>query len=1254
MKKRDLILAGALLLGMSVQAQEQLFFYGFEDDETSLLGPDSLKIPVDSIKQLQYYKETDGKTDNGQYTLNENWVLFDEPVDTLFYMVNGISPLTTRGDQVTVVDGGEEHAIEFAGFGAKGGEKYLSYKADTVGGASSDCNDYEANIFVRGLPIDDYTSYRLSYYVKASAATGHIQTDVLRGWYNSEKAFSMTGEDGPFVGTKKEFETDRWERVTMMTYYQNDSVANRYMYKAGYWWTNSWAREFDNGETYNFIVQPDTYFVRFSFRGPGVTYFVDDIALTKSWIAGAEYNGEVMRVDFGYDTNMAELCKADPLKSKVLDAKYFALTGKFEGEEYPMPIYAAEYHEDGYLYIWLGEGWTFDMLNDISVSFTNPPAESGLQLVYDGDLYPMALDTNWVNAGKIVPDFKGEAAFSNPEITAVAQKMMPPLVQSVEPEEGSFAIPSETKNINVKFNKEVYIVENATDTEEVGVMAMLKTSGVTEFWAPSAYDEETFTVTFTRPSKYTTPLNGDYEFTVYNMRAVSFAEAGEDYSCIYSFGELGATPEFMARLNFEAYSEGDIVSDIIYDPKTNLADVAVFQGLYTKGLRFGCFNKEGYTPSKGQQKISYKFNVTKAGEWYVNYGTSAVSDGGATTLKVTIVNEAGDEVYQYTQETTDKKPALGGVVEAIDARADKVNFPAVGEYTITFALPDEETKNSAWGGWIAGTKGGRVLYYLEVCNRPSYERGFEFILNFNTVLANAAAFIEETEANVKYTGAILDGLKKLWNDNQDFTKKNTTPSAYSNMTEEFAKQTANVKERIEIVDAYYVAYDATKALVDSMKAIEGYKDLATVAAADASLTEYATLNVVPETNEKLKELTTMFDNETKAINDRCTAIADFQKTLEAALTTLQDNAGSSYAEFDEYKTLQKVYNENKDLAVYTVTDEELAAATTNVNNAYIAINGKVTSIPLLTAQVKALAQLATELQVSWGAVDAEELAEQLAAETEDNQKLAGVYQLAIKGAIEGLYADGSLEQSVDMTNFIQNAGFYTTATDKNLVNKSNQLPGWSIANVNGAYSGSEYNPAGNVLADAANPVKDTYIAMNWNSSVTVSQELANLPAGMYTLDMCYVTEGAYKGYTLVEQFDADDNKIQSDTLYFVESGSWNNHSVIENNQSLDSIAISGVKTKISIVCSTEKWGLFDNIKLTLNEPLADYNYEAAAAASAAAMGEAYTGVNAIVAPSKVEFYNLNGMQVTEPNKGVNIRISTGANGQRVIEKVLVK
>ena len=1247
MKKRDLILAGALLLGMSVQAQEQLFFYGFEADETALDGPDSLKIPVDSIKQLTYYDVEGGANTVSGADVRE-WEEL-EPVDTAIYLVNAIAPLTTRGDQVTVIEGGPEHAIEFAGFGAKGGEYYLSYKADTVGGATSDCNEYEANIFVRGLPVKDNTSYRLSYYVKASAAEGHLQTDVMRGWYESEKPFSMGGSSsaGAFVGTKKEFETDRWERVTMMTYYLNDSVANHYMYQQGYYWGDTWTKVINN-KTYNYIKQPDTYFVRFSFRTPGVTYFVDDIALTESWIAGAEYNGEVMRVDFGYDTNMAELCKADPLKSKVLDAGYFGLTGKYEGEEYEMPIYAAEYHEDGYLYIWLDEEWTFDMLNDISVSFTNPPAESGLQLVYDGDLYPMALDTNWVNAGKIVPDFKGEAAFSNPEITAVAQKMMPPLVQSVEPEEGSFAIPSETKNINVKFNKEVYIVENATDTEEVGVMAMLKTSGVTEFWAPSAYDEETFTVTFTRPSKYTTPLNGDYEFTVYNMRAVSFAEAGEDYSCIYSFGELGDAPKFMAKLEFSGYNKGDVVPGIVFDRTKNIAEVTEFQGLFEKALKFGAFGASGLDSSTGGQKISYTFNVTEAGDWYVNYGTSGClknSWNDGCRMVVSIVDAEGTSIYTYDEGSTNNKPSEGGMVDSVDVQSTLVNFPAAGEYTVSFAMPNELSMGGSWGH-----QGGRILYYFEVCSQQTYGRAWNYIAAFNLSLANAQATIAKAEANTIYTGATLEALKAFVAANENFISK--APSAYNEMNASFAAEIGKMNTRMSIVDAYYAAYDATKVLVDSMKAIDGYKDLAAVATASASLAEYATLNVVPLTDEELEELTTMFNNETKAINDRCTAIADFQKALEAALTVIEDNAETAYVEFDEYKALQKAYNENKDLAVYTVTDEELANATKLLSDSTIAIQGKVNSIPLLTAQVKGLAELATTLQVSWGAVDAEELAAQLAAETEDNQKLAGVYQLAIKAAIEGIFAETSIEQSINMTNFIQNAGFYTTTTSSSISKGSDVLPGWNITASSGATSGSQYGK-GNITADASAPVKDTYLAMNWNSGITVSQELVNLPAGIYTLGVGYQSESPFGGYVLVEQFDADNNKIQTDTLNW--SGEGYSHASPAANQFLDSLSITGAVTKITSVASTTSgWAVQDNWSLTLDARIEGYDYAAAASASQAALGEAYTGVNAIVAPSKVEFYNLNGMQVTEPNKGVNIRISTGANGQRVIEKVLIK
>lgn len=1256
MKKRDLILAGALLFGMSVQAQEQLFFYGFEADETSLMGPDSLKVPVDSVKQLQYYKATDGKSGNGAYTLNDGWVLWDEPVDTALYMINGIAPLTSRGDVVTVVEAGEQHAIDFEAIGGKGGEYYLSYKADTVGGATSDCNDYEANIFVRGLPIKDNTSYRLSYYVKASAAEGHLQTDVMRGWFNSEKAFSMNGEGGPFVGTKEEFTTDRWERVTMMTYYQNDSVANHYMYKAGYWWTSGWARTFEDGETYNFIVQPDTYFARFSFRGPGVTYYVDDIALTESWIAGAEYNGQIMRVDFGYDTNMAELCEADPLKSKKLPYEYFDLVGYYyDGDDFVeevLPIFGAEYHNDGYLYIWLDGDVTFEGLDSVGLNFRNPGADTGLQLKYDGTLYPMALDTAWVNAGKIVPNFSSEPAFYNPEISATSQDMMPPLVASVEPEAGSFTLDSNTKDIKVTFNKRTYVNLSATDSEDKGVMAILSGSGVQEFWTPSAYDDETFTVTFTRQGKYTTPLNGDYSFTVYNMRAVSFGEEGEDYNCIFSFGELGDAPKFMTKLDFAGFDKG--VKEIagLSVNVSCMMEVTNFTGLYEKALKFGLYGATNL--QNGAPVLTYTFNVAEAGEWYVNYGTSGClknSWNDGCKMQVDVLDASGTSIYTYVEEGTNNRPSEGGAVDSVDAQSALVNFPAAGEYKVTFTLPNE----NSYGG---GHKGGRVLYYFEVCSVQSYARAWNYIAGFNVALANAQAAIAKAEANTIYTGATLDALKAFVADNEGFISK--APSAYNEMNAAFSAEIAKMNTRISTVDAYYAAYAAAQVLVDSMKAIDGYKELAAVAAASASLEQYAALDVVPLTNEELGELTTLFNNETKAINDRCTAIANFNTALAAALAAIEDNAGTAYADFAEYKALQDAYNNNKDIAIYTVSDEDLAAATTALQNGSNGFQSTVVAVTTLTQQVKSLKELADGLEVEWGTVDAEELAAQVASETEDNQKLANVYKFAIKAQLEKMMANNEFEAiaPLAMDAFVQNSQLYTgikgystpdyqgnphnggNAVKINEWTKTEPakvMPGWTVE----ATSGNTYFYNSGVSEIAS----DAQLAVDWNSSITFSQELTNLPAGVYSFEIGYKADGAssLSGEIVFSQTGVD--TIYTDSLKLDEASA----KTVQFNYYGGDLKI---KARIN---NTSTWSYYDSMAgLSLIEPLADFDYATAAAASAAAMGEAYTGVNAIVAPSKVEFYNLNGMQVTEPNAGVNIRISTGANGQRVVEKVLMK
>lgn len=71
-----------------------------------------------------------------------------------------------------------------------------------------------------------------------------MYVDLMRGYYSSEKPFAMngtsTGSGVEFSLHKTSFSAGNWERVTMMSYYQTDSVAERRMYKNGYWWANTW------------------------------------------------------------------------------------------------------------------------------------------------------------------------------------------------------------------------------------------------------------------------------------------------------------------------------------------------------------------------------------------------------------------------------------------------------------------------------------------------------------------------------------------------------------------------------------------------------------------------------------------------------------------------------------------------------------------------------------------------------------------------------------------------------------------------------------------------------------------------------------------------------------------------------------------------------------------------------------------------------------------------------------------------------
>ena len=112
MKKRDLFLAGALLLGFGLNAQAQtaeetLFFYGFEDELASFMDSTN---PLDSITEIRYY-EGEGSSAPTSYE-----VVYVK--DSTMLMFNAVSPLKSRGDSFELIQdplGGHQADMEAMG-----------------------------------------------------------------------------------------------------------------------------------------------------------------------------------------------------------------------------------------------------------------------------------------------------------------------------------------------------------------------------------------------------------------------------------------------------------------------------------------------------------------------------------------------------------------------------------------------------------------------------------------------------------------------------------------------------------------------------------------------------------------------------------------------------------------------------------------------------------------------------------------------------------------------------------------------------------------------------------------------------------------------------------------------------------------------------------------------------------------------------------------------------------------------------------
>lgn len=1272
MKKRDLILAGLILMAAPLSAQQNgpvrtdqdskvIFSQDFEGDYDAW----SSEV-VDQINGVDYYRKT-GNTNVNSVDVRTNtdwnsvWTEGFLHRDTLINLYNGVVPTDNLDDiaknafgedvYYTVVDESIERSQAFDEYGIDGGRYVFRYIAGNASQAANYATDnkrvpeYRRNLFVRLTPgaIQPETSYRLTMYVKthkaiASYPEPQIWAAVMRGYFSSEKPFTMGDVsdnnnykyNNEFSLTKSDFVNDEWTKITLMTYYLNDSIAENYVYRNGYWWAEApfywrWdpkksdkvaaddpAKEYDS---LYYIKQPDKFFVRIALETDSTTYDIDNLSLTKSWIGGVEHSGDMIRVNFGYETNLGALAQAAKEKNKIaaveLPGQYFEVWGMDTASHRwsKVEIASAEYQGDGYMYMWTKarnqRPVKFDSYDSVLVSFTNPD-DPELMLKYTGTLFPKALDIDWIKAGKKVPDFHNEASTKNPNIGrgVYSMKNLPPVLQECQYEEGSFNLDGNLREFAFKFSRKVEFDQNADESTNLAVLHLFQDGARKEVWFVKKYGVNDSILVFERPAKYTAPLSGDYEFRLLQLKGQSteYSNMGNPLIVNYSFGSSDFEPTVLTSLDFNDETPGTEFSQEIAIPGFSLSKCAVkvgeFGGLYDQALMFGLYGvNTGANPDanlKNCALLMYTFDVETPGSYNFAFGTSGCykkSWNDACKMVVTIQDADGNVIGRYEEEGSNNIPSEGAEVTAIDESVITAYF-AAGTYTATFALPNE-------GSYGGGHQGGRVLYYVKTTT-PTW-LGYKTINTYKKAFADLNELIAKADADVQYKGADYNAAKFVATKYTNFT--DTRPSEYNTVINYINNTVAGYKVRFNVVDSLLISA---------------------------------------------------------------------KEAGQAAYTLFTEGEKAAFKDWDDVKFLGAAIDE---LAAIKCENFDNAQLRTKTNYIYTKINDLKKNSALnqfAPGQILALKQLADSLGVDFGAENAAIAArvERAKLLTEADAALVSIYKKAITAKIYELLAADINDPKLDslaLTAFIENPGLYVTASINDVewynytyggaANRwrlkgdidhvNNVMPGWTIRsgrsqNVHVADEQRQWNDPAHSGDPNAEPVFDGKLAVDWNSTVTMKADISDLPSGMYSLGL-NMQNGVAGSYIQGKSGDS----VRK--LEFPTGG--------PNNQAADSIIVANDSINVEFyIKNGSGWSYADNFYLIFAPVKEGVDYAALKTAAQTALNSELTFVEtAKAAKAKVEYYNINGVKINAPvNGAVNIKVTTLSDGTRIVQKILVK
>lgn len=1128
MKKRDLLIAGLLLLGLPVLAQpnlsdpnsaKEVFTQDFEAS-----WEDWKKTKIDEISEIQYYVK-DGDDDGNGFTPwtdpNGAWAKGPIRTDSIIPIYNG---------EMTVIDDGEKakgneewgddnassativedntRAEEFEAFGEAdgGGNYYFKFTSDTIlkinsgNGAYSNklAARYRRNLFVRLKPgdIEENSSYRLTFFVKAKTLPGHedyvatptVYADVMRGYYHSEKPFSMgyISNDknthpyeysNTFEYTKNNFGDDKsydnWEKVTFMTYYTTDSIAEYFMFKDGYWWADDHAWEWKKdaegnttGKDLYYIVQPDKYFVRLGFPADYTVYSVDNISLTKSWIAGCEYYGDKMRVDFGYKNNLGALVAAEKKKTGVdqieIEPKYFQVWCLQKGYDesdpdgwFPMPMRSAEYHADGYMYLFTsffkleGEDYSYQFgdYDKVLVSFQNP-TEENLQLKYTDTPFPKGNDSVWIKGGKIVPDFVNEVAVPNPTPKiwkGVYSKYDLPPVMTLPPyEEGSFGL-TPVSSMEFKFSRKVLF-----DNKDLSEKAIAYVND--ERWDIS-YGANDSILVITR--KNGQPLAaGDYTIELIQLFG-NGTDEGANVVMHYNFGTIsrdvasldGLQEFWSARWDTTANQDVECLPEgtALYVPDNNnshpwgVGDGTVRDPNCRLYFFAGDYNRAFNLNSRGRDNTArlylgfeegYEINLAKGG-YSLNFGVVGINDKKKTTVYIYPWDEEWNTKPQNIQKVaaadktmiaeftpsnsvnenirTDSK---NKTLDMLEMQTIQFDITKAGRYVVEIAF----NGGFQWSGYH-----GVMITSPVITAKPPVS--FLPISLLNSSVEAAAARIAAAQAQAYYAGTALTTLiekHRFYAPGGAFDgEKKTSPSDWADAKKDLDNATAKVKERMDTIDALKTKISDAETKLAGLS--DEYKEFDVSEKLQALVDSANAYDIPANKGKDIAALTDLINKAITAVDNRKGKNDALAGYIEAGQKLFD---AKERVDFDEYKVLSDTLAEALAFDAVKAADEAVDAEALKMYKVNTLYEGKVGGYAAMTERNKAFRELAAELEVE--EVDFWALNDYVLTTDEDNDEIADIYKAAVKYAIYSLLADDpeAAEDGIDVTPFIKNYILY--------------------------------------------------------------------------------------------------------------------------------------------------------------------------------------------------------------------------------------